>query len=184
MSVIDLTVNRPTVLKALHSRNMRPVKMVLDEEIQWLYVGSKEGMLLILDTAHQNHLVMLHNMRLVANGSKNYIKQMDLDKSKNIIMCRMKPVSAIICIQLIQQNVRKSTVIEKVTTYSGDKFEKLAKTEQISKFKWLSRLSMYAEGTSRGTIKIRDILKQGEILMHVPLHAAELGNKVCMLDYD
>jgi len=98
VSVIDLTINRPTVLKVLNSKNMRPVKMVLDEEMQWLYVGSKEGMLLIFDTAYQNHLVMLHNMRLVANRSTNYIKQMDLDKNKNIIMCRMKPVSAIICI--------------------------------------------------------------------------------------
>jgi hypothetical protein len=43
---------------------------------------------------------------------------------------------------------------------------------------------MYAEGTTRGIIKIRDILKQGEILMHVPLNAADLGNKICMLDYN
>jgi len=43
---------------------------------------------------------------------------------------------------------------------------------------------MYAEGTSRGTIKIRDILKQGEIMMHVPLNGADMGNKVCMLDYN
>jgi hypothetical protein len=71
-------------------------------------------------------------MRLVANKSKNYIKGMDLDKSKNIIMCRMKPVSVILCIQIIQQNIRKSTVIEKVSTYSNAKFENLAKTEQIS----------------------------------------------------
>jgi hypothetical protein len=43
---------------------------------------------------------------------------------------------------------------------------------------------MYAEGTSRGTIKIRDIMKEGEILMHVPMNGAADGNKVCMLDYN
>jgi hypothetical protein len=54
---------------------------------------------------------------------------MDLDKNTNIIMCRMKPVSAIICIQLINQNIKKSLVTEKVSTYSGDKFKELKKTE-------------------------------------------------------
>ena len=32
---------------------MRPVKMVLDEDQKWLYVGSKEGMLVIFDTADE-----------------------------------------------------------------------------------------------------------------------------------
>jgi hypothetical protein len=39
-----------------------------------LYVGSKEGTLLIFDTTYPDHLVMVHNMRLVANKSSNYIK--------------------------------------------------------------------------------------------------------------
>jgi len=88
---------------------------------------------------------------------------MDLDKTKYILMCRMKS-SDIICIQLIRSNVSKSTVIEKVQTYGSSSREQ----DAIKRFKWLSRMSMYIEGTARGRIKVRDILKAGELIMHVP----------------
>lgn len=92
---------------------MNPNTMVLDEEIQMLYVGSLEGLLVIFDVSHASDFVMVHYIKLTKQGSKNFIKQMDLDKTKNILMCRMKS-SDIICIQLIRSNVQKSTVIEKV----------------------------------------------------------------------
>ena len=77
---------------------------------------------------------------------------MDLDRTKYILMCRMKS-SDIICIALNRSNVSKSTVIEKVQTYGTFCFEK----DAIKRFKWLSRMSMYVEGTAKGRIKVRDI---------------------------
>jgi hypothetical protein len=41
---------------------------------------------------------------------------MGLDKVRNIVMCLMTN-GAILCIQLIENNIRKSTVIEKVVNY-------------------------------------------------------------------
>lgn len=37
----------------------------------------------------------------------------------------------------------------------------------ISKFKWLSRMACYCEGTAKGLLKIRDMMNSGETLMHV-----------------
>lgn len=71
--------------------------MVFDEGMQRLYVGTKEGMLVIFD-ASQKVLIMEHHLRMIRKDSKNYIKQMDLDQGKNILMCRFKPSSSIVCI--------------------------------------------------------------------------------------
>ena len=50
--VFDLANPEAKAIKELTSKNMRPVKMVLDDEMQMLYVGSKEGSLLIFDTTY------------------------------------------------------------------------------------------------------------------------------------
>ena len=142
---------------------MTPYMMVLDEEMQILFVGTREGLVVFFDVSHSHDFVMVHYLKLTKPGSRNFIKQMDLDKTKNILMCRMKS-SDIICIQLIRSNVQKSTVIEKVQTYGSSYMDK----DEICKFKWLSRMSMYVEGTRAGLIKIRDIQKAGELVMHLP----------------
>ena len=49
--------------------------------------------------------------------------------------------------------------------------------EQITAFNWLSRMNMYIEGTSRGVVKIRDIAKDGEVIIQVPTDFVE-GNRV------
>ena len=57
---------------------MKPCCMEYEEGMQRLYVGTKEGMLIVFNTSKKS-IVMEHHMTLVKKGSKNYIKQMDLD---------------------------------------------------------------------------------------------------------
>ena len=78
ISVWQLEMGKPLLLKVNKSNNMRPCCMEFDEGMQRLYVGTKEGMLIVFD-ASQKDFVMEHNMRLTRKDSRNYIKQMDLD---------------------------------------------------------------------------------------------------------
>jgi len=104
LSVVDLKNARAAFLRQVECKNLKPNTMVLDEEMQMLYVGTCEGLLVIFDVSHVSDFVMVHYIKLTRPDSKNFIKQMDLDKTKNILMCRMKS-SDIICIQLIRSNV-------------------------------------------------------------------------------
>jgi fructose-1-phosphate kinase PfkB-like protein len=80
--------------------NMRPQTMVLDENFERLYVGCKNGTLVIFDTSSSKLLIMIHSIRLIKPNSKNYIKMMGLDSMKSILVCQMS-CSSIICIQLV-----------------------------------------------------------------------------------
>jgi hypothetical protein len=74
----------------------------------------------------------------------------------------------------------KSQVIEKVTIYETVKPTKY--TDHITAFNWLSRMNMYCEGTSRGLVKIRDIAKDGELIIQMPTEFTE-GNRVQLIGY-
>ena len=159
--------------------NGQPVTLAIDDEMQRLYVGTKEGILLILDISKKDPL-MVHYMQMVPSPSpngQNYIKQMDLDKDRNILICRMNS-SRIYCIQLIPGAVKKSTIIEKVDTYHE---MRNLERDFIAKFKWLARMSCYVEGTNRGYMKIRDVQNEGESFLRLN---TGFSDKVCCLEYN
>jgi hypothetical protein len=113
---------------------------------------------------------MIHTIKLVRTvpsqqiGS-NYVKSLDLDNHRNILMCQMKQ-GQIYCIQLINQRQVKSTIIEDINSYgAGDKKDKGENKDNIAQFRWLSRMSCYCEGTKLGYMKIRDVEKKGEVLL-------------------
>jgi hypothetical protein len=66
---------------------MRPYKMVLDEQFEKLYVGCRNGILVIFDTSVNQILLMEHSIKLTKPESKSYIRTMGLDKMKNILIC-------------------------------------------------------------------------------------------------
>ena len=111
---------------------------------------------------------MIHSMRLVLRPElgADYVKQMDLDTNKNIVVVRLKN-SAVLVIQLI---ARKDfcTIIEKIQFRN-----QTDPSDQITAFRWLARMKCYAEGTSKGYVKIRDIEKQGECMLILPTQFIE-----------
>jgi hypothetical protein len=64
--------------------------------------------------------VLVHSMKLVADPtstSTNFVKQMSLDLSRNILFCRMA-VGTIFIIQLFKPpNERQSLIIERINSY-------------------------------------------------------------------
>jgi len=174
---IDLATKKS--LGHIKISNGQPNALVLDDHLQRLYCATKEGILLTLDVSgHQ--ITMITYMQLAAQPSpkcENFVKEMNLDTTKNILVCRMKS-SRIYCIQLIPRGEFKSTIIERVDTYSG-----LEKEERdgIHRFQWLSRMSCYCEGTNKGYLKLRDVENAGESLMRLN---TTFSDKVCLLDYN
>lgn len=103
---------------------------------------------------------MIHTMRLcrLSSQQNDYIKNMDLDTDRNILLCRAKS-GIVSVVQLINRGVVKSTVIETINSYEGNR------EDSLSRFKWLSRMSCYCEGTQKGLMRIRDIEKGGECIL-------------------
>ena len=133
-------------------------------------------MVLIFDVKNATP-IMIHTIRpfkLAKSGVPDYVKQMDLDRNRNILICRSK-AGLVSCVQLINRGMIKSAVIEKINSYEGDKLDSL------SSFKWLSRMSCYCEGTTKGYLKIRDIEKGGECML---LLQTAFTDKVRMVHYN
>lgn len=140
--------------------NARPVDLEIDTDLDRLYVSTREGMVLIFDVKVPKSPVMIHTMRLcrAINNQVDFIKEMDLDRDRNILLCRSKS-GAVSVVQLINRGLVKSTVIEMIKSYEG------VREENLSRFKWLSRMSCYCEGTQKGLVRIRDIEKGGECIL-------------------
>ena len=141
--------------------NARPAELAIDTDLERLYVSTREGMIIIFDVKTPKSPVMIHTMRLcrtVRNGAPDYIKQMDLDRDRNILICRSK-TGTVSVVQLINRGVVKSTVIETINSYEGNR------EATLTRFKWLSRMSCYVEGTQKGHLRIRDIEKGGECIL-------------------
>lgn len=83
---------------------------------------------------------------------------MDLDRDRNILLCRSKS-GVVSVVQLINRGVVKSTVIEMIKSYEGNR------EDNLNRFKWLSRMSCYCEGTQKGLVRIRDVEKGGECIL-------------------
>lgn len=123
--------------------NARPVDLEIDEDLERLYVSTREGIVLIFDIKKPKSLVMVHMMRIckpTKSSPNDFVKQMDLDRDRNILICRAKS-GIISVVQLMNRGLVKSTVIEKINSYNGNK------DDSLSSFKWLSRMSCYVEGT-------------------------------------
>jgi len=108
---------------------------------------------------------MIHSMKMVANPSPsgNYVKQMDLDMDLEGTMLNVRLKSShLYQINLIKRDLYSSFVNLRVNNYD----QKINKDEKdsISKFKWMSRMNCYAEGTKKGYLRIRDIWNDGECL--------------------
>lgn len=100
-------------------------------------------MVLIFDVKDPKSPVMIHTVRLckqVKNGPLDYIKQMDLDRDRNILICRSKS-GEISVVQMINRSMIKSAIMETINSYDNNRDDGLAR------FKWLSRMSCYCEGT-------------------------------------
>ena len=139
--------------------NARPADLEIDTDLERLYVSTREGMVLIFDVKTPRSPVMIHTMRLCRlSQNGDYIKNMDLDTDRNILLCRAKS-GIVSVVQLINRGVVKSTVIETINSYEGNR------EESLSRFKWLSRMSCYCEGTQKGLMRIRDIEKGGECIL-------------------
>lgn len=115
-------------------------------------------MVLIFDVKTPRSPVMIHTMRLCRISQNDYIKEMDLDRDRNILLCRSK-AGVVSVVQLINRGVIKSTVIETINSYEGNR------EDSLGRFKWLSRMSCYCEGTQKGLVRIRDIEKRGECIL-------------------
>lgn len=74
------------------------------------------------------------------------------------MICRAKsgPISVV---QLINRGSIKSAIIERIDSYDGNK------EDSLQRFRWLSRMSCYCEGTQKGLLRIRDIEKGGECIL-------------------
>ena len=165
---------------AVKTSNSRPYELEIDTDLERLYVSTREGMVLIFDVK-QHVPLMIHMISLYQNRPKagktptpDFIKQMDLDRNRNILICRSK-AGVISCVQLINRGQVKSAVIERIDSYSGEKLDNLCR------FKWLSRMSCYCEGTQKGYLKIRDIEKGGDT--QLMLHAG-FSDQVSVVYYD
>ena len=104
----------------------------------------------------------------------DFIKQMSLDGNRNALIVRSK-TGLIYYIQIMSRTLIKSAVIETVSSYKGDK------TDSLTRFNWLSRMSCYCEGTAKGSIKIKDIEKEGECIM---ILQTGFTDKVVMVHYN
>lgn len=74
--------------------NTKPLNLALDTDLERLYVSTREGMVLIFNVKTPKSIVMIHSMRLCRPSQNinqsDYIKNMDLDTDRNILLCRAK----------------------------------------------------------------------------------------------
>ena len=99
---------------------------------------------------------------------------MDLDTDRNILICRSK-TGVISVVQLINKGIVRSAVIESIHSYENNR------EDYLTRFKWLSRMSCYCEGTNKGYLKIRDVEKGGECILMLQTSFME---KVRMIHYN
>ena len=163
----------------MKTSNAKPAELEIDTDLERLYVSTREGMVIIFDVKDPKSPVPIYTMPLCKPScSKNtpcdYIKQMDLDRDRNILICRSK-AGVVSVVQLINRGMVHSTVIETINSYAGQKDEGLAR------FKWLSRMSCYGEGTQKGYLRIRDIEKGGECILMLQ---TQFTDKVRMIHYN
>lgn len=94
--------------------NARPADLQIDTDLERLYVSTKEGMVLVFEVKTPKSIMIIHTIRIckqLRSNPTDYVKQMDLDSDRNILICRSKD-GIVSVIQLINKGSVKSTVIE------------------------------------------------------------------------
>ena len=145
----------------MKTSNTRPAELEIDTDLERLYVSTREGMVLIFDAKNPKSIRLIHTMRMIKPtrvAPSDYVKQMDLDRDRNILICRSK-AGIISIVQLINRGAVKSAVIESIDSYAGNRDDSLAR------FKWLPRMSCYCEGSQKGYLRIREVEKGGECIL-------------------
>lgn len=79
-----------------------------------MYVTTKQGLLLFFNIENISP-VLIHSMKVVLRPDLgyNFVKQIDLDHNKNILVLRLKN-SDIIVIQLIARKEQMATIVERI----------------------------------------------------------------------
>ena len=99
---------------------------------------------------------------------------MDLDTDRSTLICRSK-LGHITVVQIINRTMLKSQVIATIQSYQN-----LGAEHQTS-FKWLSRMSSYVEGTSKGFMRVRKVESGSECMLMLQSDFAE---QVRMIHYN
>jgi len=129
-------LSRKVTVCNIKTSNCQPLKLEIDEDLQRLYCATREGLVILFDIS-EDALIMIHTIKLVRTVpsqqiGNNYVKSLDLDNHRNILMCQMKQ-GQIYCIQLINQRQVKSTIIEDIDSYGGgDKKDKGENKDNIA----------------------------------------------------
>lgn len=177
INVLDFGANK--LLGLIKVGNASPTHLEIDADLSRLYVSTKEGLLISFDISRPAP-VMDDYIKLVPAPSPlnvNVLKQIDIDLQKNILLYRMKN-NSLHMLMASQRKGQRMQKLETLNTYSEGSEGK----DFISKFKWLDRMSCYCEGTTKGLLKIRDMMNLGEVLMYV--QDAEFTEKVEHLYYN
>ena len=75
--------------------NCHPLALEIDVDLQRIYCATKEGLVLLFDIK-LDFPVMIHSIKLVKTRDNpqpigaNFVKNMDLDQHRNILICQMK----------------------------------------------------------------------------------------------
>ena len=142
-------------------------KILVDQKSKLLYCSTKEGLLLFIDISKKQP-VLCHSLKLVKvpETGRNYIKQMDHDILRHLLVLRMKN-SDMILVQL-NENFMKAYITENVR-FKSFKDEQ----ESITTTCWLPDLNCYVEGSSKGHLKVRDLLNSGECMLELQTNISE-----------
>ena len=101
--------------------------------------------------------------------SKNYIKQMQLDSSRRLLIVRMKN-SDMLFMQAMS-NIFQTAIVERIPLKSSE-------YDSITQTQWLPELACYIEGTQLGYIKIKRLSNHGECVMRIQ---CQFADRVCLI---
>ena len=120
--------------------NFTITKLCIDDTLSRLYVAAKEGVLLIYDVSGKvpQFALLMKVVRSPDPKSKNYIKQMQIDASRRLLVLRMKN-SDMLFMQAMN-NIFQTSIVERIQLKSSE-------YDSITQTQWLPELACYIEGT-------------------------------------
>jgi hypothetical protein len=112
--------------------------------------------------------ILVHALQIVTVGA-DYAKQISIDSDRNIILCRMRS-SLVKLVQLMPGTGSK--IIERIKSYD--------KETKMTVLLWMGRMDCYADGSSAGLLRLRDIAREGECFMQLK---CDFSEGISMLSY-
>ena len=75
----------------IKTSNCQPLKLEIDVDLARLYCATKEGLVLLFDIK-EDYPIMIHSIKLVrtmpaSSIGSNFVKNLDLDNHRNILIC-------------------------------------------------------------------------------------------------